>query len=271
MRVDAGQSQRRFDIETLQHAIAIDIGEDDGGDARIFEAPGEIGGRRVCEVSAQPSTATLPPLASMPTAMRPGKLAQALRHQIRIAQGGGAQDHAADALVEPGLDLCQMRMPPPSCTGMLTARGSLRRPRALTGLPAKAPSRSTRCSQEKPWPRRLSAWAAGSVIEDGRLRHVAELEAHALAVFEIDGGKQDHGRQFRKLAMRARPSAWLFSGWNWLPAILSRRDQGGDGAAIVGRGDQVDGSRHGPDDRNGRNRHEDPCAERDAVEERMRT
>ena len=30
------------------------------------------------------------------------------------------------------------------------------------------------------------------VIVDGRLVHVAELEAHALAVLEVDGGKQDH-------------------------------------------------------------------------------
>src|SRR5690606_22025000 len=30
-----------------------------------------------------------------------------------------------------------------------------------------------------------------------------------------------HGFQRKKLAIRARPSAWLFSGWNWVPALLS--------------------------------------------------
>ena len=32
------------------------------------------------------------------------------------------------------------------------------------------------------------------VVEHGRGVHLAELEAHALAVFEVDGGKEDHWR-----------------------------------------------------------------------------
>ena len=51
-------------------------------------------------------------------------------------------------------------------------------------------------------------------VEHGRLVHLALDEAHALAVFQIDGGKEDHGRQPRKLVIRRRPTAWLFSGWN---------------------------------------------------------
>ena len=62
----------------------------------------------------------------------------------------------------------------------------------------------------------------GVVVVDGRLLHVAELQADALAVLEVDGGKRITGFHLRKLAMRARPSAWLFSGWNCVPAILSR-------------------------------------------------
>ena len=57
---------------------------------------------------------------------------------------------------------------------------------------------------------------------DGRLRHVALLEAHDLALFEIDGGIEDHGAHFRKLEIRVRPSVWLFSGWNCVPATLPR-------------------------------------------------
>ena len=49
-------------------------------------------------------------------------------------------------------------------------------------------------------------------MKDGGARHVALLQAHRLAVFQIDGGKQDHGFHFRKLAMSASPSFWLFSG-----------------------------------------------------------
>ena len=31
-----------------------------------------------------------------------------------------------------------------------------------------------------------------------------------------------YGRQLRKLVISFRPTAWLFSGWNWIPARLSR-------------------------------------------------
>ena len=62
----------------------------------------------------------------------------------------------------------------------------------------------------------------GVGVEDSRLRHVAAHEAHAFAVLQIDGGKQDHGRHFKKLAIRARPRVWLFSGWNCTPIIFSR-------------------------------------------------
>ncbi len=50
------------------------------------------------------------------------------------------------------------------------------------------------------------------VVEDGRLAHVAAHEADAFAVLQIDCRKDDHGRHFKKLAMSASPSFWLFSG-----------------------------------------------------------
>ena len=59
-------------------------------------------------------------------------------------------------------------------------------------------------------------------VVDGGGIHVAELQANAGTVLEVDGGIENHGRHLRKLAMRPRPSAWLFSGWNCVPAMLSR-------------------------------------------------
>ena len=77
-------------------------------------------------------------------------------------------------------------------------------------------------------------------VEDGGARHVALLQAHAEAVLEVDGGKQDHGVHFRKFAISAQsPGVWLFSGWNCVPTMLSRADDGGDRPAVVGLGDQV--------------------------------
>ena len=61
-------------------------------------------------------------------------------------------------------------------------------------------------------------------VKHGGARHVALLEAHAHAVLQIDGRKQDHdatlarhaerhhGFHLRKLAISLRPSRWLFSG-----------------------------------------------------------
>ena len=59
-------------------------------------------------------------------------------------------------------------------------------------------------------------------MEHRRPRHVALFEADRFAVFQIDRRKEDHGFHMRKLAISARPSFWLFSGWNCVPTRLSR-------------------------------------------------
>src|ERR1700722_2981911 len=57
-----------------------------------------------------------------------------------------------------------------------------------------------------------SCLSSGVRVERCRSRHIALDEANALAVLEIDGGKEDHGRHLRKLAISLSPSVWLFSG-----------------------------------------------------------
>jgi hypothetical protein len=55
---------------------------------------------------------------------------------------------------------------------------------AFTGLPAKAPSRSTRCSHSEALRLEICApGRPGSSLNTVAARHVAELEAHALAAF----------------------------------------------------------------------------------------
>ena len=49
-------------------------------------------------------------------------------------------------------------------------------------------------------------------MKNGRTRHVALLQPHGEAFLQIDGGKQDHGVHFKKLAISAKPRRWLFSG-----------------------------------------------------------
>ena len=59
------------------------------------------------DASAQPSTATLPPRASMPTAILPGNFWQASFTRSGIAHRDGAEDHARQPPVQPGLDMRQ--------------------------------------------------------------------------------------------------------------------------------------------------------------------
>ncbi len=59
-------------------------------------------------------------------------------------------------------------------------------------------------------------------VEHSGARHVALLQPHGFAVFQVDRGKKDHGFQRRKFVSNASPSFWLFSGWNWVPAMLAR-------------------------------------------------
>ena len=76
-------------------------------------------------------------------------------------------------------------------------------------------------------------------MEHRRARHVALLAGARFAVLQIDGGKEDHGFHFKKFAISARPSFWLFSGWNCVPTMLSRADDRGDRAAVIGLRHQI--------------------------------
>ena len=77
------------------------------------------------------------------------------------------------------------------------------------------------------------------VFTEGRgLLHVSLLEAHTMAIFEVNRGNQQHGRrckatkgsvgsgnqgfQCMKFSSSRRPAAALFSGWNCTAKMLSR-------------------------------------------------
>ena len=62
----------------------------------------------------------------------------------------------------------------------------------------------------------------GIVVENRGLSHVAMNKPNALAALEINRRKQNHGRHLRKLEISVSPIAWLFSGWNCTPTIVSR-------------------------------------------------
>ncbi len=50
MEADARKLGRGWEIEALQHAVAIDVGIDDGGDAGILEAARQIDGVKLARL-----------------------------------------------------------------------------------------------------------------------------------------------------------------------------------------------------------------------------
>ena len=56
---------------------------------------------------------------------------------------------------------------------------------------------------------------AGIVVVDGRLVHVAELEAHALAILEVDGGEKDHAQTPSTMTNLPTEAAWRSFTTSW--------------------------------------------------------
>ena len=106
--------------------------------------------------------------------------------------------HVADSATELQLD----REPGENASNSIGVHGLAReRPVEIDDMQVVEPLRDER-----------SRLISGIGVEHRRTRHVALDKANALAVFEIDGGEQDHGRHSRKLAISLSPSVWLFSG-----------------------------------------------------------
>ncbi|MGY2850426.1 hypothetical protein ACVMDN_007680 [Bradyrhizobium sp. USDA 4510] len=165
-----------------------------------------------CEVSAQPSTRHLAVARIETDRDAAGECVRRALHELRIAHRGGADDDARDALVEPGLD------------GLEVADAAAELHRHGDGLQHRLHRmRIHRLAGEgtveiddveifealRGEARRLRRRIE---IEHGGARHVALLQAHALAVLQINRWKENHGFHFKKLAIKARPKRWLFSG-----------------------------------------------------------
>ena len=215
MRV--GERDGGVEIEALEQAVAGDVGVDDGGDAGILEALGDIergqlGGLRpafdrdlaVARIEADRDAAGK--LLARASFTSSGSRTAAVPMMTR-----------ATPLPSQASTVARSRMPPPSCTGIVTALQDAPRPRRVHRLAGEGAVEiddvqifeALRCEG--------SRLRGGIAVEHGRARHVALLQAHALAVLEIDGGEQDHGFHFKKFAISARPRRWLFSGWNCVP------------------------------------------------------
>src|SRR5690606_31897968 len=62
----------------------------------------------------------------------------------------------------------------------------------------------------------------GIVAVDGLLRRVTVAQPHHAPVPQVNGRIHDHGAISRKLRRMRWPTAWLFSGWGWMPKMFPR-------------------------------------------------
>ncbi len=190
--------------------------------------------RRRPIVSAQPSTATLPSRASMPTAIRPGKAPARLAHQRRIAQRRGAEDDARDAAVEPGLD----RSPGADAAAELHrdrdgGEDRLDR-RAVDRLAGERAVEIDDVQPARSRPRRRRrACSAGSSLKTVAWPMSPWRRRTHRPSFRSMAGKRIMAATPRKLAISRKPGAWLFSGWNCVPTMLSRPTTADHRAAVI--------------------------------------
>jgi hypothetical protein len=71
-------------------------------------------------------------------------------HQVGVFDGDGAQDDAGDPLVQPHLDRGHVADAAAQLRGNIGGREDASTAAPFTGVPAKAPFRSTRCSHWQP-------------------------------------------------------------------------------------------------------------------------
>ena len=165
-----------------------------------------------CEVSAQPSTATLPSRASRPTATRPGYFLAALLTSAGSRTAAVPMMTRAMPFASQASTVARSRMPPPSCTGIVDRlQHGLDRQR-IDRLAGKGAVEIDHVQIFEPLRGKGARLRRRIEIEHGGARHVALLQAHALAVLQIDGGKENHGFHFKKFEISASPKRWLFSG-----------------------------------------------------------
>src|SRR5262245_16183091 len=220
-RCRARHLQGGIDVEPLKDAVASDVGVDDGGNPETGLAPRELDGgkgeragpaldghRAIARIDADDDTA--------------GKGAAGSAHEIGIAGGRGAENDPRHAGFEPAFQCREIA----NAAAQLDRDRNRRQDRGNGIAVDRTPGHgAVEINDMEPGEAPIGegpGLCRGALRIDGCGLHVAAAETDAATTFQVNGRKQDHGRQPRKFPRRPRPSAWLFSGWNWVPAMLSR-------------------------------------------------
>ncbi len=132
----------------------------------------------------------------MPTATRPGWRRAASRDQFGIADRHGAEDDAGDALVEPGVDAGMVADAAAELDGDVDRREDRLDRRAVHRAAGEGAIEIDHVEPLEAGFGEGTGLSRGVRAKDGGARHLALLEADALAVLQVDGGEQDHEESF---------------------------------------------------------------------------
>src|SRR5580693_7258031 len=205
-------------------------------------------------VAAQPSTATLPLRASSPTATRPGCARAASLTSAGSRTAAVPMMTRATPLPSQPSMVARSRMPPPSCSGILTAPRIPSTAETFIGLPANAPSRSTICRYSKPCRSNACACAAGSRLNTVAramspcCRRTARPSLRSMAGNRITAqGLRLRGVvtamssriPLQKVRDQLQPELLTLLGMELRAENIVARHDRGDGAAIRGIGHQI--------------------------------
>ena len=171
--------------------------------------------------SAQPWVAILPPLASAPTTIRPGNLRAASFTKSRIGQGRRAQDHAGDAGRQPAFHRRHVADAAAQLDGKVDGGADGLDRFAVGAVAGEGAVEIDAVQPFKTLGREGRACAAGSALNTVASSITPFFRRTQWPSFRSMAGKMIMGRHLRKFSSSFRPVAWLFSGWNWVPAIFS--------------------------------------------------
>ena len=206
-----GELDRRIEIEALQQAVAGNIGEDDRGDPGILEPLRDFEGGDLRGLG--PAFDRDLAVAGVETDRdAAGKFPGRTFHKLGIAHRRGADDDPRNALGEPGLDRVQVADAAAELYrhgDRLEHRLDRQRIDRLAGKGAVEIDHMQIFEALRGEAPRLRRRVE---VEHRGARHVALFETHALAVLQIDRGKENHGFHFKKFEISASPKRWLFSG-----------------------------------------------------------
>ena len=202
----AGKSANAAAIRNIRAAITLPIQL--GGGIRDLAAVEGWLAAGISRVILGTAALTDPAFVKEAAKKFPGRLF----HKFRIGEGRGPQNDAGDAGGQPTLHRRQIANAAAKLDGQGHGGADFGDRGGIGALAGKGAVKVDAMQPFKILRLKELGLGAGIGIEHGGVIHHAFLQAHALPILQVNGGKDNHGFQRRKFSSSFRPVAWLFSG-----------------------------------------------------------